>query len=418
MTVQDSLRQRIRRQTILFVYVSTGILVYLLVHHNDIGVSEGGGQQQEQGEGNSILPVLVQVVSSILLVICVEMIKILVSVGLYWMEDPQHTLVGFYFYSLPFWKSQLIQYMPIAILYAIYNNLMFFNLRSNLPTVLYRIITASRLLITAAAWHIYFKDGGILSLMRMLAIVLITLGIFTSRGIAEPNDTDVPLQEVSPYRHHNIGNAILIVFQTLCSVLADIYNEKLLKNDTCSQHLQNICLYLNSIAVNVILGAVIVSITRSNDEPFAMDLEINKLVSPTSSILIVLTLSMAGIMSSMVLRYTSSITKGVASASETVFTSLIEYFWFGRVYNIPEFLGILLVSTGIAVYSIHPSNHKITITRALKVSRRNLIGLCIFFYITTLFLGHTFYPTYVVKESQDHKVSFFFLDHNFLYQPQ
>ena len=56
-------------------------------------------------------------------------------------------------------------------------------------------------------------------------------------------------------------------------------------------------------------------------------------------------------MSSMVLRYENSITKGVASASETILTSMIEFFCYGYTFMIPELFGIMLVGVGTVLYS-------------------------------------------------------------------
>jgi hypothetical protein len=142
------------------------------------------------------------------------------------------------------------------------------------------------------------------------------------------------------------------------------------------------------------VGIVIFAVNDGNDDGPIVSLE--NLVSP-SAILIVLSLSIAGIMSSLVLRYENSITKCVASASETICTSLIESFWFGRSFKTTEWLSILLVSTGTVLYT------KDSI--ALKVSKRNIVNLCLLLYIFTLFLFFSHYPTYVDKELENNMVS-------------
>ena len=133
-----------------------------------------------------------------------------------------------------------------------------------------------------------------------------------------------------------------------CSVMAGIYNEKLLKNDRCDQHVQNICLYVNSIAINLlILGA---GLFMKQREEWRIVSELAMLMS-SRSILIVIFLAIAGIMSSVVIRFENSITKGVASASETVLVSMIEFFCYGRGFFLLEIFGIMLVSVGTVLYS-------------------------------------------------------------------
>jgi len=102
-----------------------------------------------------------------------------------------------------------------------------------------------------------------------------------------------------------------------------------------------------SIAINLVIAGEAIF----QDNEFDYVSEAQKL-SSSASILIVLTLATAGIMSSLMIRHLDSVTKGVASSSETVLTSLIEYFWFGHGFLAPEIIGISLVSAGTVLYSI------------------------------------------------------------------
>jgi hypothetical protein len=153
--------------SIMFAYVCAWVTVYLLVHYTEMGASIGRVQQRHE-ELSAITAV--QVLSSILFVICVEIIKIFMSVRLY----SQSAIAEFC--ELPVVTRLLLRYLPTAILYTTYNNLMLLNLRSNAPTA-YLIITSSKLVITAVAWKVNF-EGGDVTPLRKLAIAIITLGIF------------------------------------------------------------------------------------------------------------------------------------------------------------------------------------------------------------------------------------------------
>lgn len=314
------------RHLIVASYVCIWTCFYLLVHHARDDSSAKQGTKA--------------VTNSAILVICVEMIKILVSVGLY-LKDHTLTDLGTFLCSRNI-KSVLVRYIPVAILYAIYNNLMFMNLRSNHPST-YLVISSARLLMTAAVWQIQF--GVQIATMRKVALILITLGIFAKDMTGQEPSTDEENKggdSISSY----YAAVLLILFQMSCSVMAGIYNEKLLKHDVCNQYLQNICLYFNSVIINLLIGT---GFMRSKESiSFASEMEM--LMTPIS-ILIVLTLATAGIMSSMVLRYENSITKGVASASETILASMIEFFCYGYTFLIPELFGIILVGVGTVLYS-------------------------------------------------------------------
>ena len=232
------------------------------------------------------------------------------------------------------------------ILYAVYNNLMFVNLMYNHPSM-YLVISSSRLLMTAVVWQMQFKVQ--ISPIRKGALILITLGIFTKDMMGQEPSSDEENKDGDTLSSYYAAS-LLIIFQMSCSVMAGIYNKNLLKNDGCDQYLQNISLYVNSVVINLLIEA---GFMRSK-EKFDFASEMEMLVSPIS-ISIVLTLATAGIMSSMVLRYENSITKGVASASETILTSTVEFFCYGYTFMMPELFGSMLVGAGIVLYSFTAS---------------------------------------------------------------
>ena len=252
----------------------------------------------------------------------------------------------------------MIRYIPVALLYAIYNNLMFLNLRANHPSM-YLLLCSSRLLMTAIVWQTHFQVK--ISSIRKGALVFITLGICLSKGMMKEEVTGDTIDNVdddtSSLSPSTFSGTILILFQMSCSVMAGVYNEKLLKNDKFDQNLQNICMYLNSIVINLLIGSLSsATTTTTTSEGGLIDIlsEMRRLFKPIS-MLTVLLLAGAGIMSSMVLRYENSVTKGVASACETVLASLIEFFCYGHVFGISELFGIVLVSIGTILYSFSPS---------------------------------------------------------------
>ena len=398
--VVDKTTMSTKRLAVISSYIFIWTAFYLLVHYT--------------GKDNDDMPSSASLrhLRSAIFVICVEVIKILLSCFLYLKANPSSHKLS----SLPqLLKSDnlVMKYLPVALLYAIYNNLMFFNLSSNNPTV-YLVISSSRLVMTTVVWQMHFKTH--VTAVKKGAVILITCGMLVKDIIERGGVSDLDSATVSSSSSFNlagIGGLFLIVFQMSCSVSAGVYNEKLLKHVKCDQNVQNIALYVNSIGVNLLVVlAMQIKIVVSGEggmnsgggvgSMLANHLYILKtLVASTSSVLIIFTLATAGIMSSLILRHENSVTKGVASASEIPLTTVIEYCYFGQVYQAPEILGVMLVTLGTVVYSLPASStkneHTENIFSVWRLVRRGLIcALFLLFASAHLMkIGTTFTPSHV-----------------------
>ena len=399
--VVDKTTMSTKRLAVISSYIFIWTAFYLLVHYT--------------GKDNDDMPSSASLrhLRSAIFVICVEVIKILLSCFLYLKANPSSHKLS----SLPqLLKSDnlVMKYLPVALLYAIYNNLMFFNLSSNNPTV-YLVISSSRLVMTTVVWQMHFKTH--VTAVKKGAVILITCGMLVKdiieRSGSGVSDLDaVTVTSTTGFNLAGIGGLFLIVFQMSCSVLAGVYNEKLLKHVKCDQNVQNIAMYVNSIGVNLLVVlAMQIKIVVSGEggmdsggvgSMLANHLYILKtLVASTSSVLIIFTLATAGIMSSLILRHENSVTKGVASASEIPLTTVIEYCYFGQVYQAPEILGVMLVSLGTVVYSLPASSTKKGDTENIfsvwRLVRRGLICALFFLFASAhlVKIGTTFTPSHV-----------------------
>lgn len=145
-------------------------------------------------------------------------------------------------------------------------------------------------------------------------------------------------------------NAVFILVQTVCSCLAGVYNEYLLKNQGADVniYIQNVFMYLDSIVCNVMLlllqgdlldvftGASLKSIFRLN------------------VILIMINNAAIGIVTSFFLKYMNSILKTFASALELMFTAVLCYLLFAIPIYVNTVLAIGVVSFSIYLYSQSP----------------------------------------------------------------
>lgn len=326
-----------RRFAIVGSYVGVWICFYLLVH-----ASSEGNQTAVQ--------------NSTIFVLLVEVIKVIVSVGLFGLQHGFGRLVAFL--ASHDLGLLCVSYMPVALLYAIYNNLMFLNVKANSPTA-YLILSSSRLLMTALVWQLVLNVD--IPAVRRVSLFVISAGIVVKGWPST--------EETKEEEHGDLHGILFVVLQMSCSVLASVYNEILLKKNSFSPHLQNLCLYLDSVAANIFIG-VIVGVRKSEEFNLLEDLQL--FLSPVN-IAIVLTLATAGIMSSMVLRYENSVTKGVASASETIFTPIAQYVFLGSTFVTSEVVAATLVGFGTVLYGCPVDSKRLLPTernRKIPRSRR------------------------------------------------
>lgn len=121
--------------------------------------------------------------------------------------------------------------MP-AFLYCLYNNLTFHNLSVFDPTT-YFLLLQFRVVVTGILFQIIFKKY--LSRKQWLSLMLLTVGCM----VKYLNFGDVPVSSVDATPKIAIGfSYFFILIQTICSCLAGVYNEYLLKDK--SQEIYNI----------------------------------------------------------------------------------------------------------------------------------------------------------------------------------
>lgn len=156
----------------------------------------------------------------------------------------------------------LFLYMVPALLYCLYNNLAFVNLSIFDPTT-YFILLQLRVILTGIVYQCLFKKD--LSKIQWLSLVLLTIGCMIKELKMEGN-----------IRQQSNGffiSILLMLTQILCSCLAGVYNEYLLKKGqgvNVNIYVQNIYMYTDSILCNILLW-----ITFKHNETESNTSEIN-----------------------------------------------------------------------------------------------------------------------------------------------
>lgn len=143
---------------------------------------------------------------------------------------------------------------------------------------------------------------------------------------------------------------VFILIQTVCSCLAGVYNEYLLKRQgsDINIYVQNVFMYLDSIVCN----AAILVFQGNLISAFAVDNL--KQVMHIKVILIMINNCAVGIVTSFFLKHMNSILKTFASALELVFTAILSYALFRIPIYLNTFLAISIVSYAVYLYSQSP----------------------------------------------------------------
>lgn len=146
----------------------------------------------------------------------------------------------------------------------------------------------------------------------------------------------------------------LFYFQTICSCLAGVYNEYLLKRQGADINIfvQNVFMYIDSILCNVVAIAAL-NVFKSDLSDTFNDIKISASLQPIV-ILIMLNNAFVGIITSFFLKNLNSILKTFASAMELIFTALVCWILFNIPVNTNTVISIAMVSFAVVLYSRNP----------------------------------------------------------------
>ncbi|PSN45928.1 hypothetical protein C0J52_20207 [Blattella germanica] len=213
---------------------------------------------------------------------------------------------------------------------------------------------------------LYCKDNSATSLIlfkkklsskQWLSLILLTAGcmikqidLTSSKADPVTETTEEGKSTETSQSFHLSINLIFIFVQTVCSCLAGVYNEYLLKGDGADVNIfvQNVFMYLDSIVCN----AGILLCQRNLFGAFTM--EALATVFQFKVILIMFNNAAIGIITSFFLKNLNSILKTFASALELMFTAILCWILFGIPIYINTIIAISVVSYAVVLYSQNP----------------------------------------------------------------
>ncbi|XP_058449669.1 UDP-galactose transporter senju [Malaya genurostris] len=322
--------------------------VFIFIGYMSLFVSQGILVTASQRADNSYS------YNTVLVVLLTEVLKLVISTTLYCRENSFKSLV----IKVVEESEVLLLYFVPAFLYCLYNNLAFVNLSTFDPTTYYLLLQL-RVVITGVLFQVIFKKY--LSRKQWFSLCLLTLGCMLKQWNFSLSTSDESRETTaggdrSTFHGKNISgfdlsfSAVLILVQTICSCLAGVYNEYLLKRkgSDINIYVQNVFMYVDSIVCNLLIlmfrGELSAVVTQEHlVEVFRFEV-----------LVILINNAAIGIITSFFLKYLNSILKTFASALELMFTAILCYLLFAIPVYLNTVLAIGVVSYAIYLYSLNP----------------------------------------------------------------
>lgn len=332
----------------------TKLTVTIFIAYISLFISQGILVTASQDQSNNYK------YNTVSVVLFTEVLKLVISIVLYLKGNSTSALV----YDVVKSKNVLLLYFVPAFLYCIYNNLSFINLSKFDPTTYY-LLLQFRVVITGVLFQIIFHK--ILSRRQWFSLILLTIGCMIKQiNFNSANKSNEIQHQASSANGSHLDSmnlskknttgfdlsidAVFILIQLVCSCLAGVYNEYLLKGTGAhiNIYIQNVYMYLDSIVCNVVL------LILQGDLLSAFNFDSLKFVFTFKVIIIMINNAAIGIITSFFLKYLNSILKTFASALELLFTAVLCYLLFQIPVYLNTILSIAVVSFSIYLYSLSP----------------------------------------------------------------
>ncbi|XP_014224402.1 UDP-galactose transporter senju [Trichogramma pretiosum] len=273
----------------------------------------------------------------VIVVLMTEVLKLVCSIILYCKENTLSSL----FVEVVKHKKVLYLYMVPSSLYCLYNNLSFVNLAAFDPPTYYLLLQL-RVVITGLIFQLVFKKQ--LSRKQWLSLVLLTIGCMIKNLNLDSNHS------LPKARFHININIIFILIQTICSCLAGVYNEYLLKSEGSGVNIfvQNVFMYVDSILCNITVLFIQGNLIQ------AFDNASSHIFMEPKVLLIMFNNAAIGIITSFFLKNLNSIVKTFASALELIFSAVLCWILFDIPIHLNTAIAITIVSFAVIIYSRNP----------------------------------------------------------------
>ncbi|XP_065214999.1 UDP-galactose transporter senju [Planococcus citri] len=288
--------------------------------------------------------------NTVVVVLLTEMMKLIISMVIYTSRNGSFSIFN---QAIVHIKLLWLYFIP-SLLYCFYNNLSFVNLLNYDPST-YSILLQLRVVITGILFQMLFKK--ILTKTQWISLILLTFGCMMKNIDLDFHDSVVLPSAIasdpsSMGKKDGMGlnsGTIFILIQVLCSCLAGVYIEFLLKREGLHVDIfvQNTFLYVDSIVCNLLVLLWQWDVTVFSQQSFQHIFNLKVL-------LVILNNAAVGIVASFFLKYLNSILKTVASALELVFIAILTWIIFDVPIKSNAAVSIIVIILSIILYSKNP----------------------------------------------------------------
>eukprot|EP00796_Vickermania_ingenoplastis_P001348 gene1348-785_t len=278
----------------------------------------------------------------VLIVFCLELVKLLVCLIAYRLEynEPMFNRLffaqggGFRQSSAELWREGTKYAVP-SLVYAIYNNMTYFNLQM-MDVSTYQVFLQSKTLITGILFTYFLRKY--LTARQWFALVLVMIGVGSKfvrldAGSASP--------ETSSASSTTLFALLCVMAQGSLSAFAGVYNEYVLKKDWGqSIHIQNFFMYFYSLIFNIMIAMWTTSIT-------AIDYSVLK--RPVFISLVFLG-AFTGLAASFLLKFINVVVKGLAASVEVTITAVAASIVLGEPCRTMDVVAVVIVTVAVYTY--------------------------------------------------------------------
>lgn len=272
-------------------------------------------------------------------VLLTELVKFVMATGMYIGNDGSAKQMAEA--ARDHWRL-LLKYAVPALLYCFYNNLIYINLATFDPGT-YNVLMQLKIVLTGVVYQIMFAKR--LNRLQWSAIFLITAGCMVKES------SKLIGGGAEEALKNNAWRWLSLIVQMLCSVLAGVYTEVLLKGELDARvttNLQNAMMYFQSMLFNI--GYIFVN----GKLGVALSLENAAGIFTPNVLAIIVIMSSVGLVTGFFLKHLDSVVKAIAGAFEIVFTMILGYFVFGVPLTGMSMIAAVVVGLGVALYSRPP----------------------------------------------------------------
>jgi len=230
------------------------------------------------------------------------------------------------------WRVGVYFAVPSGI-YAVYNNLTYFNLGSFDPGT-FQVFMQTRVIFTGVLYTWILSKS--LTSRKWAALVMLTFGVAAKYLTF----------------HLQIDHRVLfMLFQASLSAFAGVYNEFLLKRDiSMDVNEQNFFMYSFALLFNLGWGLF------TNPDYYTSGQVLQSMNGIV--LLIVVNGAVIGIVTSLILKFINVIVKAFASACEVLLTAVLASLFLGESLTLQDVVACCIVMASIYVYYTTPAEKK------------------------------------------------------------